>query len=530
MDEPFFYPSTVHIFFESDQPSRATWDALRALAVQWNANHRSQFIVDEEIRVTLSKGVVDPERQELEAALAKIKSVHGCRWREGAIPRYEGPAARATADFVDLIGSGAPAGFVANELEAFGAPALCEACGAHRGNRSRRLAAPIRINEHLLPRDAALDVVNLSNGGYLVSKRFAEELAAHGATGHALHSVLRDPDDVTSERYFLLVATTAIVGTCPTHTPMTRTPCPMCGNGGGDLLGNLHIEEGLLRGLDVFSRDRGGLSGLYIARGLYAHLTAKGMNIVTSTALDRCPHEPSPARINAAQSLVVPVPRVRAQRAHCSVDAFMHFVRSPRPNVTCTRRGHHNVDDVRTFEVAHMVEPGALAAELDALEVRMADVAHLRALALQADGICIFYQGARPAMFPTLEAIHATEGEVCVPAAIQFEKSCDWAALQRMVQEASAYLDAPFLGAHGAPFATIVGSSHRLVCADGRIYYFAPGGDGLHNQVVAESLSELLGIVTTSLARLLMDGPSVTTYFDEEGDQYYPRAFGVERR
>ena len=526
MDERFSYPPLLHLFSHSDQPDDAAWDALRNLARSWNAEHRSQFVVDDDISVTLAGGVLDHERHELKAALAELERDHGCAGVQAAETRYRRAEDRAKADFVDFIGDAAPAGFVANEIDAIGPRVACGACGREGGSRDRPMLCPLEINEDLL--DApALDLINLSNNGRLVSKRLSDALTAYGAAGFSLYPVLRVATNLPSEQYFLLGATTSIVTACPTHTPMTGEPCSLCGEGGGNLLGEWHIEDELLRGLDLVSRHRHGLADLFMSRGLYAHLVASKINLVTSSAFDRCRHAVAPERSRAARLVTGPPRTGPPPRPQCSVDAFMRFVRAPHARVDCSRRGHKTERIARTFEVAHLVEPGADPAALDALEERLADVAHVRPLALQADGVVLFYQGERPSRFPTLAAIRETEGEVCVPAAIQFEKACDWLALHREMQQESVNLDAPFLGAHGIPFARIVGSSHRLVCADGLIYYFATIGNGYHNQVIAGSLPEFLGLVTAKLARFLDDGPSVTTYYDSEGKQYYPHAFHV---
>lgn len=217
---------------------------------------------------------------------------------------------------------------------------------------------------------------------------------------------------------------------------------------------------------------------------------------------------------------------------------FRHWTRAVRPSAKrvdcgrCGRGGDRELD--RTFELEHLIEPGAVPAELDALQRRFADVAHLRPLALQADGILLGYQvGRHPSTFPTRAAINATMGEVDVPAAIKFEKACDWAPLHEEMlrafdatDEASRRYMGPFLGADGVPFASIVGSGDRFVCAEGRIWYFSSlGANGFHNQVIAGSLSEFFGLVTTRLATFLNESASVTTYYGPEGEQYFPRRF-----
>ncbi len=554
MDERFSYPPLTFLFFMSDQVSDAAREALRALASSWNATHESQFIAkndkqtltwgfvidNEKLTITLAGGVLDPEREELKNVLEKLERLHGCKGIESVEAHYKAADEYAAADFVHFSGDGAPSGFVANAIDALGPRQACEGCGREGRREDRRVVSALRVNEDFLTRtlDAAgiptprLDLVNLDDGGFLVSKRFVDELKSYGASGFSVRDVLHFDSDRPSEQYFLLMATTSIVNPCPTHTPMTGEPCAVCGAGGGNALGDLHVESELLEGLDVFSRHRFGLDNLYMSRGLYLHLKAARIDLTACGEIHRCEHTLTPARSEAAKKVAMPSSRPPAPRPQCSVETFMRLLRARRQRVDCESEGKQDC----TFELEHMIEPGAEPAELDALERRFPDVAHLRPLALQADGILLGYQvGQRPSRFPTHEAINATMGEVDVPAAIRFEKACDWALRQEEMLEAFDYLDensrryvGPFLGAHGVPFASIVGSGHRFVCADGRIWYFSSlCANDYHNQVIAGSLSEFLGLVTTGLATFLNESASVTRY-GREGDQYcsyLPRRF-----
>ncbi len=558
MDERFSYPPVTFLFFLADQPDDGARDALRASAADWNATHTSRFITKndevtftagagefviqhDELTITLAGGIQDPEREELKGLLERLERLHGCQGIEAVESRYDRAEAYETADFVKFLGDAAPAGFVANAIEALGPRQACEVCGREGRREDRRVVSPLRVNEDFLARTLEAagsprpDLVNLEGGGFLVSKRFADELKSRGASGFCLGEVLRVDSGPPSDQYFLLVATTSIVNPCPTHTPMTGEPCSVCGAGGGDRLGELHVEDELLEGLDLFSRHRFGLDALYMSQGLYLHLRAANFNVTPCGAVDRCRHPLAADRLQAARRVAMPSSSTPTPRPLCSVETFMQLLRSPHPAVDCGRCGRSDdrASD-RTFELEHLIEPGAHPAELDMLQRRFADVAHLRPLALQADGILLGYQvGQRPSTFPTRAAIDATMGEVDVPAAIKFEKACDWPPLHEEMlrafetaDEASRRSMGSFLGAHGVPFASIVGSGDRLVCADGRIWYFASSGsNGFHNQVIAGSLSEFLGLVTTSLATFLNESASVTRYYEPEGEQYFPRRF-----
>lgn len=536
LDEQFIYPPITHTFSWCDQREDDAWDALTAFARTWNREHKNLFVVDEEeIFVTLADGVRDAERAALERALDELQRSHGCCGIEGIESRYKRPEDYASADFVAILGDGCAQGFIANEIEAWGPPLTCEACGREGRDPERRVLGPLVVNEEILTRSLEAhaaqppDLISLRNGVFLASKQLVDQLTSFGARGFSLSEVLCADSQQPSKKYFLLSATTAVVTPCPTHTPMTSEPCVACGSGGGNLLSEVYIEEPLLRDRDLFSRHRYGFSDLYFSRELYQHLVAAGtVGMLTTGALDRCRHEPAPQRARAAVVVTSRFEASKISRPRCSVDTFMRFVRSSRLTARCRGRGRHGSDITLTLE--NMIEPGADAIELNALEQRFADVAHLRPLALQADGILLFHQaGGRPSRFPTRAAIQETEGAVCVPAALQFEKVCDWSFLRAEMQEESRMHDTPFLAAYGVPFATIVGASDRLVCADGRIYYFSSlGGGRYHNQVIANDLPELLGLITTDLARFLQDSAAVTTYYDDDGQQYYPRGFFVD--
>jgi hypothetical protein len=538
IDDTFSYPPTEYLAMREEQPDERAWGALKRFASRWNAAHCSQFVDEgDELSVTLPKGVRDPERGELAGALAELTRLHGCvTGRECVKSRYRGAAEYVTADVVAIVGEGPPLGFVANEIEAFRRRVSCDVCGREGRSNRARLVTTLRIREELLePWLAASgspppDLLNLGNGGFLVSSRLARELASCGAKGYSLTPVLRGDTDEPSAEYLLLAATTAIVNPCPTHTPTTGAPCTRCGQGGGSRLGELHVEEPLVRSLDVFARDPDGFGGLHVSRDLYRHLLEAGMTGVLATgAMDRCEHEPPPERRHAVTLASAP-PR-RSEPAHprprASVDTFLRFVRAKDAKVDCVRAGRGGAR--RTFAVASMVEPGASAAELDALEKRFPDAAYLRPLTTQADGILMFHQSScPPEAFPTRAAIDASQGAVCVPAAMRFEKACDWPALHDEVLQMSARLDSPFLGLGGVPFATIEGSSDVLVCKEGVFYYFSPLGNGYHNQVVARTLEGLLGLLTTDLAAFLRDTAGVTTYWDADGEQYVPETYHAD--
>lgn len=422
-------------------------------------------------------------------------------------------------DFVHLIGAAYPEGFVTNELSAFGRPSPCPQCGRLGGDEDRPLAGKLVVDERRFdPHEELPDLLNLYNGGLLVSRRFAAALSTLGVRGQRLHPVFVAETGEPSQRHFILQASRTIAQGCLQHGRATKLACATCGAGGGSRSA-WHVEDALVDELDMFSLHRWGMADIGWSHELIEELE-KSFDLCVIEGPVRCRHAARPARVWAAPSLPSddgpPLPR-------CTVEQFLYLVQQPNPRVQCTRQVRGKVL-AHTFEVSHRIESGASPAELARLERQLPEVAHLRPLFSRANGLVLFHQGALP-VFPTRAAIRESRGALDVAGALRFEKASEWRQLRRDMLASPDLLHGAFFLEQGIPFASILGSADQLVSANGKIYYFSPGANRYHNQLIAGSLAELLGILTTDLATFLLETASVTTYYDGRGAQYSPRSF-----
>ncbi len=200
---------------------------------------------------------------------------------------------------------------------------------------------------------------------------------------------------------------------------------------------------------------------------------------------------------------------------------MVSFVRAPSPMGHLRTCGSDD-PDTDAVPLMHRIESGASPLALTQLESRYPDAASLRALAEQVDGIELF---APPSEDSTLPDLDAARMDPC--GALRIERSSDWPRLRDEMRAWAADLEDPLLPIDGLPFATIPASSDLLVMSEGRVYYVSPLCAGPHNQVIAESLDALYGIVVHDLARFLMESASVVRYYGEDGEQRFPVAFAA---
>jgi hypothetical protein len=511
------------VYFESAQPTRAAWKALQAFAEEWNGTHESQWAKDLfDLNLQLPRGLEDAEHAALEAGLAKLKRKHRIVGLE-AIPAPDSPEETLERAYISLVGEGPPQGLVVNELEAFGPPLPCPLCGRVKRERDAPLVGSLELDEGMLERGpgGSSDLFNLANDGRLITRRFADALRDAGAAGYRLVPVRSALTGATSERLFVLAATHAVLGSCEEHAGRDHvSTCAGCGVVDGRL-DSFHAPERETRGLSVLSRHRFGLADLYFARETLRHLLSSGLRgLSASTAFDVC---------NAA----APTPRVRpAEQPDVArfveppdaegLRAFLAHLEDPSPRFECSASSGRGPD--RTFDVAHLVEPGCSAEVFDAMERDVPEAKALRGLYTRANGLLLYCQ-VPPKTYPTRQALRRGEGEVEDPSFLRFEKAEAWRALRKEMLAYAADLEEPFVAADGVPFAQLTASADLLVCWHGAVYYFSPLANRFHNQRLARSVGGFLARVAHDPAAFLLDTASVARFHGPRGKQYVPRTY-----
>lgn len=495
-----------------DDTKAAGRKALATLSATWNQGHESQFVsASGAVSVALSGGYLDPERSVLEGLLGELQDAHGIRFHRGIESKYQGAADYPSADYIFVLGGGAVSGFFTNSLVALGPPRPCAECGK-AGETERVLRGSLIIDANRASLDASFpDLINHDGDLRVVSKRFADHLSAFGATGYRLHTIIDARSGQASDEFFLLGSTTVATLPCPEHTPSDPPRCPRCGQGGAQL-GELQVQGQRCRDVDLLSLHSGGLARLYFSRALFASLRDEGFDVLAAGALDKCAHN-EPIKAEGAPALPPATPPPRA-----SVSEFLAHFGNANPVVWVRRRGGSGLEG-RAIPIAHRFAPPGEPAALDALEKRFPDVAFLRPLAERADGVALGEVPTRNG-FCSLDA--ARQDPTC---ALRIERSSDWPRLRNEMREWAAMLEDPLVPLDGIPFATVPATSDLLVCHHGRIYYVSPLYNRGHNQIIAQNLEELCGLLVHDLASFVMGTAAVATYHDEDRNQWFPSRY-----
>lgn len=511
---------------DEGEPSAAARVAMQAMAEAWNVSHVSQFEWHDEggfetLGVVLPDGAHDAERDAVEHHLAQFERSSGIAAARGILPPYRTAEQHASAGFIAVLGGGAPPGFVTNAFASSGPRPSCAVCGRNGADEDRAQLRPLVIDSAFLRRTAAEqgqpvpDIINAEGGRLLVSSAVQAHLTSFGARGHSLVDVLDTETGQPSTDYALLRASTSWAGPCGVHTPCDPEGCPGCGHG-RQSLGEAHVPRAATASLDFLATDPGGFAGLHVSRALFASLLDVGLGPLTAFgSIQTCD---CAAPVLSPRSSTKPTDQTSLT---ATLEAMVSFVRAPSPMGHLRTCGSDD-PDTEAVPLMHRIESGASPLALTQLESRYPDAASLRALAEQVDGIELF---APPSEDSTLPDLDAARMDPC--GALRIERSSDWPRLRDEMRAWAADLEDPLLPIDGLPFATIPASSDLLVMSEGRVYYVSPLCAGPHNQVIAESLEALYGIVVHDLARFLMESASVVRYYGEDGEQRFPVAFAA---
>lgn len=182
----------------------------------------------------------------------------------------------ATADFIGVTGAdlSLQPPFVLGDP--FREDPPCPECGHHDAFDVTRVRQ-IRIDESLLdapapdgtrPGPNGWEVVNLPDGGLLLSTRLLTEVAA----GLAVENVLNAHGEVSS-RMTALPAAVAVLTPCPRHTRFEgEPPCPLCGTARSSLDGYFWVPRSAVGSASVVSRHPRRAAMLHVSRDVFAVL------------------------------------------------------------------------------------------------------------------------------------------------------------------------------------------------------------------------------------------------------------------
>ena len=296
------YPPIEYLFFDFEQPDESAWDSINQFAIEWNKNHRSQFKKGEsgEWGAVLKDGINDQEYSILSKEVEKLHVDHHAKFFLGAVDDRR-PEDYERAPFVAIVGNTYPLEFVVNFKEAIGEPKACSNCG-NKDTHNAPILKTLIIDESFLEKQIddspdytppGLDLINLTNGTLLISKRIAQLFESLNVKGYELISVTSKATQRPSEKIFLLRANKAILLPCNIHTPTTQEGiCPACGRILGGVLGNYYVRKEWLGEDKIFSRHPWKYASIYVSNDLYhaiKKINAKGL--LPAFGIYECNHE-----------------------------------------------------------------------------------------------------------------------------------------------------------------------------------------------------------------------------------------------
>lgn len=275
------------LLLQFEQPDKSVWDEILSFAEKWNQTRANKFINDEpsELAIYFS----EEDNKELKALENILEQKHEERqwaWIKTITndPTKEEIEAH---DYIQIIGDGYPDEFFLNESDALSPMIPCKTCGTvHSHLRVQKRA--VQVNEAFLnkrgePNDEytprGLDIINLSHGALLVSKKVVELVKnynkLHGCT---FLDVINQKGKI-SDRVFQLKADKVIL--LPDNLTEEGAICPTCGTVLSTMTGIFAVKESRLEKSSFFSRIPSGLSGIYISNPLYRLFNARNVRGLT---------------------------------------------------------------------------------------------------------------------------------------------------------------------------------------------------------------------------------------------------------
>ncbi|MEM7185447.1 MAG: hypothetical protein AAF466_02215 [Bacteroidota bacterium] len=263
------------ILLEFEQPSEQTWQEIGAFVKDWNTSHDHQFHTDQMGEfVIYFDNPDDPEIAMLRTSLEEKHRTDG--WIHIASLAQDLSAADIEShDFIQIIGDGYPEEFILNMETAFDGNEQCLECGTQHPHLQIQLQS-VQINEAYLDANnevnarhepKGLDVINLPNGGLLISTEVAGLLDQMGELpGYSLVQVFNERNEVSEKVYQLMVTPSVLI---PANSEQQGAICPSCGTVLSTFTGVFGVSEAQLGGSRFFARHPSGMSSIYVAREVY---------------------------------------------------------------------------------------------------------------------------------------------------------------------------------------------------------------------------------------------------------------------
>ena len=301
MEQKIIYPPIEFLFFDYEQPDDQAWSIIEALSDEWNETKKNKFASNEagEISIIVKEGILDSEYPLLLSVIENLKKKYNLVWFVGIVDNRMGKAYE-NSPYIKIVGDHYPNEFIVNLSEAIHEPKPCAGCD-NIDIQNEPIAAELIIDESFLDRQVdplphykppGLDLINLPNGAFLISKKIVDLLKEMKVSGYELIPVRSLATKKYSERIWLIKATRSITQPCTIHTPVTKEGiCAVCGQILGGLLGKYHIREEWLNGDEFFTRNSNLFSLVYVSHRLYHAMKKEGaQGLLASHGIEKCSH------------------------------------------------------------------------------------------------------------------------------------------------------------------------------------------------------------------------------------------------
>ncbi len=271
------------VLLQFEQPDESVWNEILRFTEKWNQVKENKFISDE----SFEQAIYFPdegrhELKELENILGQKHEERGWEWVK-TIPGDPTTEEIEACDFIQIIGDGYADEFFLNESDALSPMIPCKTCGTvHSHLRIQKKLVQVNeafLNKKGVPNDEytprGLDIINLSHGALLVSKKVVELVKENKKFHGCIFLDVMDQNGKISDRLFQLKADRVIL--LPDNLAEEGAFCSTCGTVLSTMTGIFAVKESRLGEGSCFSRIPSGLSSLYISKPLYHLLKSENI-------------------------------------------------------------------------------------------------------------------------------------------------------------------------------------------------------------------------------------------------------------
>lgn len=263
------------LLLQFEQPDETAWNEILRFTGKWNQTKENKFISDASFkRAIYFSDAEHHELNELEKILDQKHKEQGWEWVK-TIPSDPATEEIEACDFIQIIGDGYADEFFLNESDALSPIMPCQTCGTvHSHLRVQKKLVQVNeafLNKKGVPNDEytprGLDLINLSHGALLVSKRVVELVKENKKFHGCTFLDVMDQKGKLSDTLFQLKADKVVL--LPDNLTEEGAFCPTCGTVLSAMTGIFAVKKSRLGKSSCFSRIPSGLSGMYISNPLY---------------------------------------------------------------------------------------------------------------------------------------------------------------------------------------------------------------------------------------------------------------------